>query len=317
MLTTVMIAVRFPAHYWIWHTLRTSVYLPARYIRFKARNWHLYLLDWCYVVTYLTTFCTFLALVRYATGFTTALMEYNQDLIHAGFAMACGPLAWSVFVFRNSIVFHDLEHSTSVFIHLSPFVLFWCLRWGSGTPSIIETTWPTMFHVCDSMEDFQAADACMETWQGILWCDACSASPLSFVAPPTMLYLFVWAVPYYVIVLIWWRDWCQQTGRETLYSYFADTHPGAKTWCDENLGPIVGEKHAGPLGYMVAHFLSMTSFCSTSYLMWHSFFLHTLLMIVVLIKAVQNGSTFMFRVFAYRYAKHQLETHWDKIEKMD
>jgi len=228
MLLTAVIAVRFSAYYWLWHLARTLFYFPRRYFSFKAKKWHLYLLDWCYVVTYLSTICSVVAFIRVSTGITTALIEYNSDLIHAGFAMACGPLAWSVFVFRNSIVFHDLEHSTSVFIHLSPFVFFWCLRWGSGVPSLIERTWPTMFHVCDSMTDFEAADTCMETWKGMLWCKACSASPLAFVIPPAILYLFVWSLPYYIIVLHRWREWCEETGHETLYSYFADTHPKAK-----------------------------------------------------------------------------------------
>lgn len=317
LLATSMIAVRFPAHYWIWHIVRTLFYLPYRYIRFKKTKSELYLLDWCYFVTYLSTICSILALVRVTLGVTTALFQYNQDFIHAGFAMACGPLAWSIFIFRNSLVFHDVDHSTSVFIHISPFVLFWCLRWGSGIPSTIETNWPAMFHVCNSPSEFEAADICLETWEGMLWCDACKASPRAFLLPPAFLYLFVWSVPYYVVVLVWWRKWCEETGRETLYSFFAGNYPNAKKWCDKHLGPIVGERHAGEVGYMVGHFLSMILFCSTSYLLWHSFLLHTALMVFVLWKAVHNGSTFMFRIFAYRYAAECLEEHRDVIEKID
>eukprot|EP01050_Picozoa_sp_SAG11_P040631 SAG11_NODE_17773_length_509_cov_1.080488_1_plen_86_part_01 len=40
-------------------------------------------------------------------------------------------------------VLHDIDQMTSTFIHLSPALLFWCLRWGGGFgPGRIETAWP-------------------------------------------------------------------------------------------------------------------------------------------------------------------------------
>lgn len=47
--TRTTIAVRFPGYFWLWHLVKTSLYLPTRYLRFRARKWELYLLDWCYV----------------------------------------------------------------------------------------------------------------------------------------------------------------------------------------------------------------------------------------------------------------------------
>ena len=147
MMVTTAIAVRFPNLYWIWHLARTSFYLPLRFLRFRGRKWELYLLDWCYVVTYLSSICAVLAFLRVSFGIETPLVRFNTALIHAAFAMACGPLAASLYVFRNSIVFHDVDHSTSVFIHLSPFILFWCMRWGAGHgPSAAK--FKDMFMVC-------------------------------------------------------------------------------------------------------------------------------------------------------------------------
>jgi hypothetical protein len=44
-------------------------------------------------------------------------------------AFNTGPLAWSTLTFRNSLVFHDLDKSTSVMLHLGPALVSWALRW--------------------------------------------------------------------------------------------------------------------------------------------------------------------------------------------
>lgn len=207
-----------------------------------------------------------------------------------------------------------MDHATSVFIHLSPFVLFWCLRWGAGVPSVIEESWPGMFKVCQTKEDFAAADVCFETTRGMLWCGACASPPSAFVVPPALVYLCAWSVPYYLVVLVRWRRWCERTGRETLYSYFAQTRPDLLASLAGRLEPLVGRRNSGPAGYMLLHFASMIGLCSTAYLLWHSFFLHTLLMVIILAKAVHNGSTFMFRVFAYRYVQECLEKHKKELQ---
>ena len=312
---TVAIAVRLPAQYWIWHLLRTSIYIPLRYLKYKKQNYELFLLDWCYVVTYLSTICSIVAFIRvfFHGGSWNILTKYNSQLIRSGFAMACGPLSWSVFVFRNSVVFHDVDRSTSVFIHLSPFVLFWCFRWGAGVPSVINDAYPTMFHVCDSPEEFHAADLCFDTLGGMIWCDACPASPWQFIIPPAVLYLGIWSIPYFWIVLVKWRGWCQSTGKETLYSYVCQTSPQLMTSLKSLMQPLVGENYAGELGYMTFHFVTSIVTCSGAYIMWHSFILHTAVMVLVLAKAVDNGSSYMFKIFAYRYAQEQLDAHKQKL----
>ena len=67
------------------------------------------------------------------------------------------------FVFRNSLVFHDVDNMTSVFIHLSPALLFWRIRWGAGMgPGVVNAHWH-LFDVCD---DYAAADACVQSPDG-------------------------------------------------------------------------------------------------------------------------------------------------------
>jgi len=195
MLMTTVLVIRFPAYYWILHFMKTFFYLPVRYFRFCKKGCELYLCDWCYMVTYLSTACAILAFLRITFGIQTALEEYNGVLFRAGFAMSCGPLIWSVYLFRNSIVFHSVDYMTSVFIHLSPFLLMWCLRWGAGTPSAFNTAFPDMIRVCESEEDYAIADTCLQSFQGIVWCNACTAPLTDFVVPPTFFVHFRMVCP--------------------------------------------------------------------------------------------------------------------------
>lgn len=45
------------------------------------------------------------------------------------YMLATGPLAWAIPVWRNSLVFHDIDKITSIFIHAFPGMLVFCMRW--------------------------------------------------------------------------------------------------------------------------------------------------------------------------------------------
>jgi hypothetical protein len=57
-------------------------------------------------------------------------------------AYSTGPLSWSTLTFRNSLVYHDLDKTTSVMLHLGPALVAWVLRWhmpqGFGPPDVGE-----------------------------------------------------------------------------------------------------------------------------------------------------------------------------------
>ena len=305
---TAILAFRWPMHFWLWHLVKTFVLVPWRYVRFKATKSEIYLLDWCYVVSWLINGLALFAVLVNGAEYGSL----NRELVRAGFAMASGPLAWSVFVFRNSLVFHDVDNMTSVFIHLSPALLFWCIRWGAGMgPGVVNAHWH-LFDVCD---DYAAADACVQSpdgepnFAGWLWCDACPAQPAEFLVYPALVYVFGWSIPYFVIILWWLGPWIERSGKEILYDYFKKVQPALCEWFEMRLGPIVGVRLAPRLGYMFLHFVSIIGFGATSFFLWHSFLLHTLFMVWLTLVAVHNGSTYSFRNFAFRYAQKKLNEH--------
>ena len=48
-----------------------------------------------------------------------------------------GPLAWAVLAFNNSLIFHSAQHMVSAFIHISPMLLSYCLRWHPGEEVVV------------------------------------------------------------------------------------------------------------------------------------------------------------------------------------
>ena len=131
------------------HLIKTAVLLPWRFFSWRRRREHWYLVEFCYFVSYMTLIGCFLALLRTSTGYESPLAEHAGVIFRVGFSFSTGMVLWSVFIFRNSIVLHDVDQLTSTFIHLSPPILFWCWRWGGGLgPSVVHRTWPGMLQIC-------------------------------------------------------------------------------------------------------------------------------------------------------------------------
>ncbi|KAJ0759302.1 putative glycerophosphocholine acyltransferase 1 [Helianthus annuus] len=82
-------------------------FVPLRWIYYRYKKWHYYLLDFCYYAN---------------TIFLIMLLFYprNQKLF-------MGPLAWALIVWRCSLVFSSVDKIVSVLIHLLP--VFFTICW--------------------------------------------------------------------------------------------------------------------------------------------------------------------------------------------
>jgi hypothetical protein len=72
--------------------------------------------DLCYMVNYLVI--VFLK-----------LYPKNDIVFKVAFMYANGTLPVSVYLFRNSLVFHNFDMLSSVCIHLFPMIAMWNVRW--------------------------------------------------------------------------------------------------------------------------------------------------------------------------------------------
>ncbi|CAN6699215.1 unnamed protein product [Malus baccata var. baccata] len=92
------------------------IFVPLRWIYYRFKKWHYYLLDFCYYVN---------------TIFLVDLLLYprNEKFFMVCFSFAEGPLAWALIVWRCSLVFSSLDKIVSVLIHLLPGLVFFTIRW--------------------------------------------------------------------------------------------------------------------------------------------------------------------------------------------
>ncbi|CAN6456149.1 unnamed protein product [Victoria cruziana] len=91
-------------------------FVPLRWIYYRFKKWHYYLLDFCYYAN---------------TIFLVMLLMYprNEKLFMVCFSFAEGPLAWALIVWRCSLVFSSPDKIVSVLIHLLPGLVFFTIRW--------------------------------------------------------------------------------------------------------------------------------------------------------------------------------------------
>ena len=105
------------------YSLQAVYLLPLRAYTYKKRDWHYFLFDLCYYANILN----FLFLWVFPS---------NAPLWVACYCLSLGSLASAVITWRNSLVFHDSDKVTSLFIHLYPPFTFTVIRYVSTTNSI-------------------------------------------------------------------------------------------------------------------------------------------------------------------------------------
>jgi len=109
-----------PARMWAWYAALIGPLLATRVVLYRANNFGYFMYDFCYAAQLLLLGHLFL----YPT---------SGPLFRVNFAVANGPLAWAVILWRNSLVFHSLDRLTSLAVHFLPPLVTFCLRWyGDG-----------------------------------------------------------------------------------------------------------------------------------------------------------------------------------------
>lgn len=116
LLMTEFILLKFPEHMIYWYTLLIFPLLATRYYFYHKIKYHYFMLDFCY-------YCQAMTLIWFY------FFPENSTFFEVLFAATNGPLAIGIVMWRNSLVFHDLDKITSVFIHMFPPLVTFCLRW--------------------------------------------------------------------------------------------------------------------------------------------------------------------------------------------
>jgi len=295
-----VVLARWPQYFWVLHLVLGFIFLPWRFLRFQKRGWEWYMTDFCYFVTYYTVIGCLSAFIRTTGEVSSPLFAFNYEAIRAGFAFANGALILAVPLFGNKIVFHDVDNTTSVYIHLSPALMFWTLRWGGGFgTSLIEKTWPGMFAVC---RDMQEADNGVNDFLGRIWYNGpCNGTAFEFIVLPALCWIVLWGVPYYLLNFCCFKGYIARNNKENLFTNTIQDKKGVGRYVTKL--PVKWQ----PLGFMLQHFTFAITAGFISIILWGSFLLHTAALFGAFAYAVHNGSTFMFRVVAARQVQGVVE----------
>jgi len=108
--------MRFPHFLSVWYTFLIVPLLVLRYYFYHKAKYQYFMLDFCYFAQ--------IILLAYLYLFPT-----SSAMFQIVFALSNGPLALGTVMWRNSLVFHDLDKLTSVFIHMFPPLVTFALRW--------------------------------------------------------------------------------------------------------------------------------------------------------------------------------------------
>ncbi|CAI8015511.1 Glycerophosphocholine acyltransferase 1 [Geodia barretti] len=161
--------------------------LSYRWYSYKKLKYHYFLFDFCYFTTLLIFLYLWLPWGHLYKGY----------IFPSIFGFSNGPLLAAVMLWKNSLVPHSVDKMTSVFIHVSPSITLWGIRWHStedqGFPLCAEPSGP-----------------------GPSGCDNITASELIYY--PMLMYL-VWQTGYILVVFMWRNEKVERKSYETSYRW--------------------------------------------------------------------------------------------------
>ena len=223
------------------------------------------------------------------------------------FTACVGPLALSVLAFRNSVVFHNIDHLTSTVLHWTPQVSIWGMRWWVND---LENTFPNVFNIgCgEPNAPYQ--------WSIFFGKDVCSGSIVDLWVIPAIVYILLYSIPYGVIVFYCSRKSLHEKGFQINFELLKNKPPL------KSLLKIGGERFK-PLKYSLIHGMFVIVTFLLSPLMWNSFAIHTIYLVAILMKATINGATYHVRAYTkqkikeYEMKQNEVNTKQNDEEDAD
>ena len=187
------------------------------------------------------------------------------------FSICNGPILVAVVMWRNSLVFHNMDKMTSMFIHIFPGIVTFCKRWNDHM-AIKEIPY------------FEDMNGSVYTNMLEFWCN-----PFAYYA--------LWQV-IYLIKTEWWSKQKLAYNPELMTSLRWMTKK--KTSKSYRILSLFGEEH------QLSAFVLLQAICTISTflimpLLWHSMWLHGIYLFIIFVIALTNGATYYFHVFSVRY----------------
>lgn len=217
---------------------------------YHKNKWHYFMLDFCYACNLMTMLLLY-------------VYPYNDGFFKVVFCLSNGPLITAVVAWSNSLVFHDVDRITSLFIHMYPPILMFAKRWYSEIPEDSVLTWS----------------------EGV------------FI--PIIFYIW-WQVVYSLKTEVIDKKKLNADERiVTSARYLATVRPHPIYLFFKNNGLDINPNILLPLFQLFYTFATLIP----TLILYRYKYLHILAILVVLAWACWNGAAYYFEVFGYKFAK--------------
>ena len=255
--------LKAPQFMWAWYAGLILPLLITRYVLYRQSKYNYFCYDFCYAVQ--ATLCLSL--------FTP--LGKNLCFHRVNFAVANGPLAFAAAIWRNSLVFHSLDKQTSLFIHMIPSMVTYCLRWhGSLHLKYISN---------DSINAPVADTASTDLLWGFLWA-------------PLILYVG-WQVLYLLKTEVISKQKLERDEELMTSKRWLTKEPNSKIY---NLINYFGPQHQTATFVALQLFYTMATLIPTVFL-YRSQTAHIVVLLILFGCCMWNGANYYFVVFASRY----------------
>jgi len=271
------VVLQYPGLFWLWYLLVIPLLFVVKFQYYRRMQWHYFLIDFCYF-TNLSVLMEIL------------LFPAHSKLSKINFLFSNGPLAMAIPLWRNSVVFHDMDRISSLYIHIFPVLVSFCLHWypSEQIPKLLyplyHPTNPVMEDSGISMGDFLAAVGGYALWQFLYLMKTDIMDRETFEMDPGLQTSLTWLAsdssnPMHKLVVSLSRKWGIYGPKEK---------PDAST-VKTKIVFVTSQ-----LIYTAAAFL-------LGVLVHRSFYLHVALIWWLFIVAVHNGASYYIEVFSRKY----------------
>lgn len=254
----------------IWYTVQGCYLLPLRFYQYKKRAWHYFLFDLCYYVTILNfIFIWFL--------------PSNPSLFVACYCLSHGSLASAVITWRNSLVFHDQDKVTSLFVHIYAPLSF----------TVIRHFYP------NAAERFPALHALPHL------------QPVRALLLTGAIYL-IWQLLYWKFLLVDRRAKIESGQRTTSFSFLLNDKHGLIGRALSSVPP--GYREASFMGGQLVY--AVLTELPAVFLLYDSSLWSGVFLILIFAVSVWNGGGFYIEVFGRKFERELEELRKELAETM-
>ncbi|VVT55046.1 uncharacterized protein SAPINGB_P004399 [Magnusiomyces paraingens] len=250
-----------PEYFHVFYTAEMVVLLPVRIFTYRYKQYTYFLADLCYFVNALC--------LIFIWAFPS-----SEALFISCYALTFGTLSWAVVTWRNSLVLHSIEKTTSSAIHILPPVVF----------HVITHIIPAEYKA----QRFPGANK-VERWrmvQGLLWA--------------SITYL-IWQSLYHYFITVRRKEKIK-AGRLTSFEWLR------KSYANTPLGRFVnGLPEPFPVfAFTLIQYGYQLSTMLLCPLWYASSLLSGLFMTFILFIAAYNGATYYIDIFGKRFQKEMI-----------